>query len=320
MNKIKKSLIKNDKIIIAIFFLLPTMMLIAGYYIFPYPPSKLAEDLIYLPLFIGLILLGIGFLWREKKFGSEIKIFGWIIFAFFWATSPSYLYYSEGGDVFNAVVCIIGVYVLVYMAYHEWLSIKRDEYISCLNWIAGGSFIAGIIYFVIDSNIFPELKFFLIDTVSAHTTALLNILGVSAYRVGSHISYGGIPIRIIFACTAIQASVLFIGMIGALNKINLKRRIIAIAITVIPIYLLNLLRNASVVFLVGGKITSFNIAHNVLSKAGSLITLIVLLFIVFKIIPELYDEITCLFDLAKRKGPVEKFFSNFWGKKQDENR
>jgi len=315
MNKIKNSLSKNDKKIIAIYFLLPTIMLIIGYYIFPYPPSELAEDLIYIPLFLGLILLGVGFLWKEKRFGSYIKIIGWITFSFFWATSPSYLYYSEGGDVFNATICIIGVYVLIYMAYHEWLSIKTNEYISCLNWIAGGSFIAGIIYFVIDSNIFPELKFALIDMVAAHTTALLNILGLSALRDGPHISYGGIPIQIIFACTAIQASVLFIGMIGALNNINIKRRIIAIVITVIPIYFLNLVRNASVIFLVGGKITSFNIAHNVLSKIGALITLIALLFIVFKILPDLYDEITCIFNLAKREGPIENFFSNFLGKK-----
>lgn len=315
MNRIEKSFTENDLKVVSLFFIIPAIMLIVGYFIFPYPPSVLARQLIYIPLFLGLILLGIGFLWNDKIIGSKIKIFGWIIFSFFWATSPSYLYYSEGGDVFNAIVCIIGVYILMYMAYHEWLSIKRNEYISCLDWIAGGSFIAGMIYFIIDSNIFPEIKYALIDTVAAHSTALLNMLGLSAYKEGNTILFNGTPITIIFACTAIQASVLFIGMIGALHKINIKRRIIAIVITVIPIYFLNLVRNASVIFLVGGKITSFNIAHNVLSKIGALITLIALLFLVFKILPELYDEITCIFNLVKRKGPVENCFSNLLGKK-----
>jgi exosortase/archaeosortase len=53
----------------------------------------------------------------------------------------------------------------------------------------------------------------------------------------------------------------------------------------------------------------------VLAKIGALITLIALLFIVFKIIPELFDEISCLIDLPKRKGPVERFFINVVGKK-----
>jgi archaeosortase A (PGF-CTERM-specific) len=202
------------------------------------------------------------------------------------------------------------------MAYHEWLSIKRNEYISCLNWIAGGSFIAGMIYFIIDSNIFPEIKFVLIDTVAAHSTALLTIFRLPVYRTGHTIFYNNVPITIIFACTAIQAAVLFIGMIGALNNINVKRRISALLITVVPIYFLNLVRNASVIYLVGGKITSFHIAHNVLSKIGALITLIALLFLVFRLLPELYDEIMYIFNLVKRNGPIENLFSNYLGKKE----
>ncbi len=314
MNEMKKSSSNNEKNVIVLFFLIPTIMLIIGYYLFS-SSSPTDQPLVYIPLFLGLILLGTGFLLKEKNLAGILKIIGWGSFSFFWAMMPSFLYYSEGGDVFNSVVSIIGVYVLFYIAYHEWLSIKRNEYISCLDWIAGGSFIAGMIYFIIDSNIFPELKRALIDMVAAHSTALLNILGISAYKEGYTILYNGTPITIIFACTAIQASVLFIGMIGALHKSNIKRRVIAIIITVIPIYFLNLVRNASVIFLVGGKITSFNMAHNVLSKIGALITLIALLFLVFRILPELYDEISCIFNLVKRKGPIENFFSNLLGKK-----
>ena len=103
-------------------------------------------------------------------------------------------------------------------------------------------------------------------------------------------------------------------MIGALNKVDFKRKLLAISVTVIPMYFLNLVRNASVIYLVGSRTTSFNIAHNVLSKAGALITLIALLFLTFKIIPELYDEIICIFDLPKRKGPIENIFSKILGK------
>ena len=313
-NMKKKETGLDDISMFSIFLLIPTIMLIAGYFIFPCNSTPADQPIIFIPLFSGLILLGIGFLYKIKRVGSKFKICGWLLFSFFWSLLPCYLYSSEDGDVFNAVVCIIGVYILIYMAYQEWLSIKNEKYLSCLNWISGGAFIAGIIYFTIDGGLFPNLKKGLIETVASHSNTLLNILGIDSLREGSSIVYNNIPITIIFACTAIQAMVLFIGMIGALNNVNFKRKLLAISVTVIPMYFLNLVRNASVIYLVGGGITSFNIAHNILSKAGALITLIALLFLTFKIVPELYDELMCIFDLPKRDGPIEKFFTKILGK------
>lgn len=305
---------KSDRSVVFFFFLIPTIMLIVGYFTAPYPQTEFVKQLLTIPLFLGLFLLGTGYLLRNREQASRVKIAGWIAFSSFWAAAPSSLYFSEGGDIFNAMVCIIGIYILIYIAYHEWLSIQRKNHPSCLNWIAGGTFFAGIIYFTIDSSVFPELKTGLIRLVVAQSTGVLHLFGVEASGEGSVILYNGIPITIIFACTAIQSMVLFVGMIGALQGINLKRRLAALAVTVIPIYFLNLIRNAGVVYMVGAGLTSFEIAHNIIAKTGSLIALIVLLFLTFKIVPELYDELVCIFDLPKRKGPVENFFSKFLGK------
>lgn len=305
---------KSDKSVVFLFFLIPTIMLIVGYLVAPYPQTEILKQLLTIPVFLGLILLGIGYFLKDKERGSSLKIAGWIAFSSFWATAPSSLYFSEGGDVFNAAVCIIGIYILIYMAYHEWLSIQRKNHPLCLNWIAGGTFFAGVIYFAIDSSIFPELRTGLIELVATHSTKVLHLFGAEASRQGPVILYNGIYINIIFACTAIQSMVLFVGMIGALPKIDLKRRLAALAVTLIPIYFLNLIRNAGVVYMVGADITSFEMAHNIIAKAGSLIALIALLFLTFKIVPELYNEILCIFDLPKRKGPVENFFAKFLGK------
>jgi archaeosortase A (PGF-CTERM-specific) len=294
--------------------IVPTIMLLVGAFINPYPPSEIAQKLVLIPLFLGLILLGFGYFQQNKRSGSKWKICGWSTYAFFWATSPAYLYFSEGGDVFNAIVCTIGVYILIYIAYHEWLSIKTNTFPTCLNWIAGASFLAGIIYFIVDSGIFPVIKSWFIEVVAYQSNAVLNLFGIESILQGSIIILNGHPITIIFACTAIQSMVLFVGMIGALPQVPIRKKLIGIAITVVPIYFLNLIRNASVIFLIGNNITSFNTAHNIIAKTGSLIALIILLFITFKILPTLYNEIICLFDLSKRKGPVEIFFSQFMGK------
>lgn len=311
---------KNDRLVVFSFFLIPTVMLIVGFILFPYPPSSLARQLSFLPLFLGLIFLGIGFFYRRKNTASVLKIIGWGLFSFFWATMPSFLYYAEGGDVFNAAVCIIGVYVLIYMGYHEWLSLKTDNYVSCLNWIAGGTFLAGIIYFTIENGIIPGLQEWLIENVAAQTADLLHIFGINVIRTQDLIVYNNTPITIIFACTAIQSIVLFVGMIGALSRVNIKRKALGLLVTIVPIYFLNLIRNASVVYMVGSGMVSFELAHNVIAKAGSLIALIVLLFITFKIVPELYDEIIDLIGLSKRRGPIELLFRRLVGKKHDANR
>jgi archaeosortase A (PGF-CTERM-specific) len=311
---------KNNGLVVLSFFLIPTAMLIVGYVLFPYLPSSLARQLSFIPLFLGLIFLGIGCFYKRKNTASLLKIVGWLLFAFFWATMPAFLYYSEGGDVFNGAVCVIGVYVLIYMAYHEWLSFKRNNYVSCLNWIAGGTFLAGIIYFTIENGVIPGLKEWLIENVAAQTTDVLHLFGINAMRSQELIMYNNIPVTIIFACTAIQSMVLFVGMIGALSQVNLKRKALALLVTVIPIYFLNLIRNASVVYMVGSGMVSFEIAHNVIGKTGSLLALIVLLFITFKIVPEMYDEIVGIIDLTKRKGPVELLLGRVLGKKHDTHR
>jgi archaeosortase A len=311
---------KNNGRVVLSFFLIPTIMLIFGYDLFPYPPSSLARQFSFIPLFLGLILLGIGFFFKGKNTASILKIVGWNMVTFFWATMPSFLYFSEGGDVFNAAVCIIGVYVLIYMAYNEWVSLKRNNHVSCLNWIAGGTFLAGIIYFTIENGIVPGLKNWLIELVAAQSTDLLHLFGVNASRNLTIIIYNNTPVTIIFACTAIQSMVLFVGMIGALSHVNMKRKVLGLLVTVFPIYFLNLVRNAGVVFMVGSGMVSFELAHNVIAKAGSLLVLIVLLFIIFKIVPELYDEIVCIIDLPKRRGPVELFIGRLVGKKYDGHR
>ncbi|MCX6663812.1 MAG: archaeosortase A [Euryarchaeota archaeon] len=311
---------KNNGRVVLSFFLIPAIMLIFGYVLFPYPPSSLARQLSFIPLFLGLILLGIGFFFKGKNTASTLKIVGWGMVSFFWATMPSFLYFSEGGDVFNAAVCIIGVYVLIYMAYHEWLSMQRNNHVSCLNWIAGGTFLAGIIYFTIENGIVPGLKDWLIEFVAAQSTDLLHLFGVNASRNQALIIYNNTPVTIIFACTAIQSMVLFVGMIGALSRVNMKRKALGLLVTVVPIYFLNLVRNAGVVFMVGSGMVSFELAHNVIGKAGSLLALIVLLFVTFKIVPELYDEIVGIIDLPKRRGPVELFLGRLVGKKHDAHR
>ncbi|KAA0005680.1 MAG: hypothetical protein FE039_01300, partial [Thermoplasmata archaeon] len=140
----------RENIFAVLFLIIPTILLLTGFFFFPDIISDETRQMLAIPLFSGLILLMVGFILKKEVIASKIKIIGWVIFTFYWAVQPKTLYFSEDGDFVNAFICIIGVYVLFYIAYHEWLSTQRKEYVSCLNWIAGASAIAGLIYFGIE--------------------------------------------------------------------------------------------------------------------------------------------------------------------------
>lgn len=279
-------------------------MLLVNLVLFPYPQPSY-RWVAAIPLFTGLFLLGAGALDKRMPRASHLKMVGWILFALFWSTYPNLLYFSEDGDIVNAAICFIGVYVLIYLAYHEWLSAQRLESPSALNWLAGATFLAGTLYFSMEM-LLPVLRDGLINLVTVQTAWLLHLLGINAVQIGTTITYQDYPIHIIFACTAVQSLLLFAGMLGAMPKIEPRRRALALIATILPVYLLNLVRNAGVVVMTGSGFVSFELAHNVIAKAGSLLALVGLLFLTFWIVPELYDEIMSVLALPKRKGPLEE--------------
>ncbi|RLF51955.1 MAG: archaeosortase A [Thermoplasmata archaeon] len=190
------------------------------------------------------------------------------------------------------------------------MSTQRKEYVSCLNWIAGASAIAGLIYFGIELT---PLSLWLREIVASQSGWLLNVFTGGVQVNGVYIKYKLASIMIIFACTAVQSFVIFIGMILSLQHVDKKRKIYGLLVTVLPVYFLNLVRNAGVVYLVGIYGSDFfGMAHNIIGKSGSLIALIILLFILIKIVPEVFDEIMCLTDLYKRNGPMEKLLKKMF--------
>jgi archaeosortase A len=297
---------KTEKTIVSLLTIfIPTIFAISGILFFEFKISEETNNILSIINFIGLFLLLIGFIYKKKDFSYYAKIAGWYIVAFFWSTQINALYYGEEGDLINAFFCAAGVFVLIYLAYHEWLSVKSKKDLSCLNWMAGAAAIAGLIYAVLDSSF---ISMWLREVVAAQSTFVLNLFTGTATVNSVYITWQTTTVTIIFACTAVQSMVLFVGLILPLPKVGLKRKAIGLLITVLPVYILNLFRNALVVYLTeiyGSEF--FPIAHNYIAKTLSLIALIILLYFIIKILPEVFDELSCLIDMVKRKGPIENF-------------
>ncbi|HVL91118.1 MAG TPA: archaeosortase A, partial [Actinomycetota bacterium] len=158
----------------------------------------------------------------------------------------------------------------------------------------------------------------LILTVANQTVWLLQLFNQNVIIEGASIcyapgpcdGYNGPTVNIILACTAIQSMMIFVGALAVVPNASMKARTLGLLATVPPIYALNLVRNASIIWMWAAEGWSFSFAHNVVGKGGSLLALVALAFITFQIVPQLYDAIVGLLDLPKRRGPLEVYWNS----------
>ena len=286
----------------------------------------------------SLFLLGIGYFLSDKghnflgkhfpkKIGHQISILGWLCLGFFWWIQVEY--YILIKDPVNALICAVAIPFFGYLAYHEYLSVLWKESYEPLRWLAAMTVVAGGIYFFVERV--PLLAGWFIHLVAEQSVWLLHIfdldtsLGAIDYGEGSRFYRSGSEhqevrvsveadswkdplspsVNIVLACTALQSMIIFVGGVIC-TKASFRSRLNGFLVTVPPIYLLNLIRNAVVIWLtyehVWGDDTFFW-AHAVIGKVGSLIALIFLAVAVFNVLPEMQDSILGVIDLPLRKAP-----------------
>ena len=295
--------------------------------------SILAEILVISSLFI----LSLGYFFSSKphfffgkkfpvKIGHNLNIIGWLLIGFFWWIQVEHNIIK---DPANAFFCALAMPFFGYLAIHEYLSIRWNSKYEPLRWLAAMTVVAGGIYFFVERV--PILSGWLIQVVAEQSIWILNSfdlptsVGSLDYGEGSkyyrpvsdnqevQISIEGdewrnpdsLQVTIVLACTALQSMIIFVGGVVC-TKAPAKRRFYAFLATVPAIYILNLIRNAVVIWLtyehVWGDETFFW-AHGVLAKIGSLIAMIFLAIAVFHFLPEMQDSILGVIDLPTRQAP-----------------
>lgn len=278
--------------------------------------SEVTDGVKLILVVIAVLLLAYGF-HRRNPVGHLLSAGGWTAFAVYWLLrTPPYL---DEGDYFSALFAGGAVPFFLYIGYHEYLLAKgRGEAQEngdnhSLKFMAGTGFIAGGIYFLIEYV--EAIHAGLVWVTAYQSELLLRLFGydislgdiryedkirVPVHREG----HSGTNIFIVLACTAIQSLVVFVGAIYS-TRGDRKRKIKAFLYTVPVVYVLNIVRNAAVIYLVYEGFLEFNIAHNYLSRYGAMLVLIVLVYIMFDILPELHEDIMGVMDLFIR--PFKKY-------------
>lgn len=296
--------------------------------------SILAEVLVI----SSLIILSLGYFFSSKnhiifgkkfpvKIGHNLNIIGWLLLGFFWWIQVEH--YILINDPANGFFCALAMPFFGYLAIHEYLSIRWNANYEPLRWLAAMTVVAGGIYFFVERV--PILSGWLIQIVAEQSIWILNSFdiptslgnldygdGSKYYRPASNheevqIAIEGdewrnpdsVSVTIVLACTALQSMIIFVGGVVC-TKAPADRRFYAFLATVPAIYLLNLIRNAVVIWLTYEHIwgdETFFYAHSVLGKVGSLIALVFLAIAVFHFLPEMQDSILGVIDLPLRKAP-----------------
>ena len=296
--------------------------------------SMLAEVFVVSSLLLlttGYFLSSREHIYLGKRFpaavGHKLNIVGWLCLGFFsWLQVEHYIIIK---DPINALFCAAAVPFFGYLAYHEYQSILWNVKYDPLRWLAAMTVVAGGIYFFVERV--PLLSGWLIHLIAEQSIWILNVLDIETtlgaldYGEGSRwyrptsehqevrVSVEGESwqhvdaptVNIVLACTALQSMIIFVGGVIC-TKAPYDRRFYAFLATVPPIYILNLIRNAGVIWLtyehVWGDDTFFW-AHAVIGKVGSLIALIFLAIAVFHFLPEMQDSILGVIDLPLREAP-----------------
>ena len=268
-------------------------------------------------LIFSIAFLGIGYYFRTKRtkdnipphhlplsLGPLLSAVGWVLFGLYWILhAPDFL---EEEDVTNAFLCLAALPFFGYIALNEWKN-------SPIGGIEGLRFLSGI-------AIITMIGYTLVSYIPAVEGALEY---VNAYLVAAFLSFFGFPaeagaidfsgnplwhrtndliisvpvyhnghdeIHITLSCTAFPSILLFsAAIVSARECFVTKARVFMLTVPVIFVF--NIIRMVIVVHLTYGGITSAGFAHHVLGKAGSLLALIFLAWVLFTFLPSVLRSV-----------------------------
>lgn len=207
----------------------------------------------------------------------------WFVFAI--ATITKSVEFTQS-DHFNAALFFLGGIFFLLFA-RSLLQTNSRTHLE----ITAFSAISSAIYFPF--VFFENLREVLIEFTAYLTCVLGNAFGYPMLLSGKILELENSAVEVILPCTAIESVSLFSGATLGI-KAEFLRKFKAFLISVPTIYFLNLLRNVFVIVSYAyswfGE-NSFYIAHHVVSKILATISLMLLAYAVFRMLPELAELI-----------------------------
>ena len=279
---------------------------------------------------VGLIVLFVTWKSRTGKLEFLAPV-GWILTGFYFFNDISF--YIQHNDPVLTVMSAITLPAAIGIAMWE-RNVSKGKYKSALLWFRGTVAVAGLPYLLIAHV--PMLNVLAIWFVAWQSAALLSFAGgaditlgetyanpangvsenwetwdgnkwfltdeMSEFSFHTELLVNGEPIYINFvlACTAIQSMIIFVGAISVLN-IGWKKRVRALFVALSLIHILNLFRNAGLIWLQMGYpdwrwmgLSIFEFGHAYAARFVSLGAMFLLALVLFEMLPQMHRNVLAL--------------------------
>ena len=279
---------------------------------------------------VGLIVLFVTWKSRTGKLEFLAPV-GWILTGFYFFNDISF--YIQHNDPVLTVMSAITLPAAIGIALWE-RNVSKEKYKSALLWFRGTVAVAGLPYLLIAHV--PMLNVLAIWFVAWQSAALLSFAGgaditlgetyanpangvsenwetwdgnkwfltdeMSEFSFHTELLVNGEPIYINFvlACTAIQSMIIFVGAISVLN-IGWKKRVRALFVALSLIHILNLFRNAGLIWLQMGYpdwrwmgLSIFEFGHAYAARFVSLGAMFLLALVLFEMLPQMHRNVLAL--------------------------
>ena len=279
---------------------------------------------------LGMLILGVT--WHSRSaFMERFAPVGWILIGFFFFNDTST--YLDKSDLVLTIMSAACLPAAIGISIWE-KRCRRKEESEALHWFRGAVFYAGFPYMLIAHV--PWLNVLAIWFIAWQSGLLLSFAGLEGITIGEtwvNTTNGSVPwaewtgnkwfiaqpmaehpfhtellmadgsvlgINFVLACTAIQSMIIFVGATVVLD-IDIRKRIRALIITLPVIHILNLFRNAGLIWLhhtyegwnwLG--LSMFDFGHLYAARVGSLAAMFLMAIILFELLPTLHRNVLVL--------------------------
>ncbi len=263
-------------------------------------------------LVIGLFVAGWLALHRDRRLARGLTAGAWVMFGTFWLLLIPRFAFAMRSPI-ETVLSALAVPACLYTGYLLWRG--RDSLFTLSNAVA----IMGAVYLPFAS--IEPLARTLIEVVARQSHGMIQWAGFEAALVTQpETGYRSMLVftdetghefvtHIVLQCTGIGSMSIFAGLIAAIDA-PLLRKVRALALAVVVIYVLNLIRNVFIAVAFGNQwfqvfidpvlmvtgftdpgLVSFFIADRVISQSLSVVALVGITWLVVRIVPELLSVV-----------------------------
>lgn len=231
----------------------------------------------------------------------HVATVAWVTFSVFWLAMFPYYYLDFQSPIYT-IGSLAAVPLCLLTAYH--LATGRDSLLLLTRAVG----LMGIVY--LPFMLYEPFERHLIEIVTIQSHYGMELVGYSpgieegmnGYQ--SRFAFDGYSTYIVLACTGIGSMAIFSGLIAATSA-PIRRKLLAIGLSVAIIWVLNIIRNVFVglaaplgwfdypalhsltALLAGeGMRTSFFVSHHLLAQSGAVIALVAIALLVIKLVPE----------------------------------